>query len=180
MQCTFHNDRQISNRDDKKPQIILHYNRTKCAVDKFDRAIANYTCKRKSKRWPTIVFSNILDVSVYNAYCLFTEINPTWQQNVTHKRRLFIEKLGELLVKPYIERRHNLPKAKTVKDIVIRIQNEAKPQLSLAQETGKKRGRCYLCEKTDNKSTNIGTVSKRYVCKMHLSVMCTKCKICLG
>lgn len=89
----FHNDKQISSRDDKKPQIILDYNYTKGAVDALDRAIANYTCRRKSKRWPTIVFSNILDISAYNAYCLYTEINPTWAINVTHKRRLFIENL---------------------------------------------------------------------------------------
>lgn len=78
--------------------------------------------------------------------------------------------MGKLLVKPYIKRRHNLPRTKIAKDIVKRIQNEAKLQSSLAA-IGQKRSRCYLCQKTDNKSTNICRVYDCYVCKLYVGNM---------
>ena len=53
---TAHNSKEVSNREDKKPKIILDYNATKGAVVTLDKLIATYTCKRKTKRWPVTVF----------------------------------------------------------------------------------------------------------------------------
>lgn len=68
---TLHNYKEISARDDKKPTIIMDYNETKEAVDTLDQLVATYSCKRKTNRWPVIIFYNILDISAYNA-----SINP--------------------------------------------------------------------------------------------------------
>nr|XP_042902448.1 piggyBac transposable element-derived protein 4-like [Parasteatoda tepidariorum] len=57
---TLHHDKEVCNRPDKKPQIILDYNSTKGAVDTLDQLLSTYICKRKTNRWPMIVFYNML------------------------------------------------------------------------------------------------------------------------
>ncbi|CAJ0922094.1 unnamed protein product [Ranitomeya imitator] len=46
-----------------------------------------------------ILFYNILDVSAYNAFVLWREIDPDWNRNKLHKGRLFLEELGKSLVR---------------------------------------------------------------------------------
>ncbi|XP_062864594.1 piggyBac transposable element-derived protein 4-like [Trichomycterus rosablanca] len=75
---TMHKDASLSTREDMKPQMILDYNSTKGGVDNLDKVIATYSCQRKTARWPLVVFYNIVDVSAYNAYVLWIEINQQW------------------------------------------------------------------------------------------------------
>ncbi|XP_055857603.1 uncharacterized protein LOC129920290 [Episyrphus balteatus] len=60
---TFHHDSKVSDRADKKPAIILDYNKCKGGVDTLDKAVSCYTCKRKTKRWPQVVFSNMVNIT---------------------------------------------------------------------------------------------------------------------
>lgn len=75
LMSTLHRD-----TEDKKPQVILDYNHNKGGVDNLDKVTSVYTCKRKTARWPLVIFYNILDVSAYNSFVLWTEINPTYNQ----------------------------------------------------------------------------------------------------
>nr|XP_023665676.1 piggyBac transposable element-derived protein 4-like isoform X1 [Paramormyrops kingsleyae] len=45
LMSTQHREGQISDREDKKPEIILHYNATKGGVDTLDMVTACYSCK---------------------------------------------------------------------------------------------------------------------------------------
>ncbi|XP_041835271.1 uncharacterized protein LOC121635921 [Melanotaenia boesemani] len=63
-----------------------------------------------TSRWPVAVFHNIIDVSCYNAFVLWREINPDWLQRKRNKRRLFLEQLGLALVDPLIRRRTHMPR----------------------------------------------------------------------
>ena len=81
LMSTLHRDKTINNKEDKKPQIILDYNATKGAVDTLDQLVSTYTCKRQTKHWPMIVFYNIIDISAYNAFVLWTAINPDCNKN---------------------------------------------------------------------------------------------------
>ncbi|XP_029353197.1 large neutral amino acids transporter small subunit 3-like [Echeneis naucrates] len=56
-----------------------------------------YTCKPMTARWHVALFHNILDVSAFNAYVVWTAIDPTWNQGKSFKRRLFIAELGKAL-----------------------------------------------------------------------------------
>jgi len=48
-----HHDGVVHNeRADRKPEIILEYNRTKGGVDCVDQQVAEFTCVRPAKRWP--------------------------------------------------------------------------------------------------------------------------------
>lgn len=127
LQSTLHSDKSVSDGPGKKPTIILDYNRTKGSVDTMDKAVACYSTKRKTNRWPMIVFYNILDISAYNAYVLYTQANNTWRVKDTRRRRLFLENLGMSMVKTQIERRTHLPRARAAKHVIEKFKSAVQP-----------------------------------------------------
>ena len=48
-----------------KPEIIAHYNAHKGCVDNM---VGTYSVKRKSSRWPLVLFFNIIDIAAITAY----------------------------------------------------------------------------------------------------------------
>nr|XP_061799518.1 piggyBac transposable element-derived protein 4-like [Nerophis lumbriciformis] len=105
---TKHRKPQGENSSKKKPQIILDYNRCKGAVDRLDQVCGTYSVRRRAQRWPMCLFYHMVDVSCYNAFVLFTEINPDWNAGKRYKRRLFLEELGMALIEPEMLRRRQL------------------------------------------------------------------------
>ncbi|XP_025991729.2 piggyBac transposable element-derived protein 4-like [Solenopsis invicta] len=61
-----HMSRNVSANAERKPIMILDYNKYKGGVDQADQMIATYTCKRKINRWPAALFGYILDTSALN------------------------------------------------------------------------------------------------------------------
>ena len=55
----------------KRPEIIKFYNETKIGVDLVDQMGQTHTCKRQTRRWPLILFYNVLDIAALNAYTVF-------------------------------------------------------------------------------------------------------------
>ncbi|KAL7830715.1 hypothetical protein SRHO_G00318420 [Serrasalmus rhombeus] len=84
---TLHKMAEISDREDRKPAIILDYNCNKGGVDNLDKVIGTYSYRRMTARWPLVIFYNIIDVSSYNAFVIWQEINPTWMSGKKNKRR---------------------------------------------------------------------------------------------
>ncbi len=80
-----HKDAAVSSGSDETPAIILDYNKNKRGVDNLDKLTATYTCQRMTRRWPMVVFYNMLDVSAYNAFVLRTHIHQGW--NSTKKKQ---------------------------------------------------------------------------------------------
>lgn len=54
-------------------------------------------------------FLNMLDISALNAYIVGMAVDPAWHQEKFHRRRLFLEELGNKLVTPQVARRQCLP-----------------------------------------------------------------------
>jgi hypothetical protein len=52
---------------------VLAYNRTKSGVDTFDKRIRGFSCKRKCRRWPYAIFSNIIDIATNNGCIIFND-----------------------------------------------------------------------------------------------------------
>ncbi|XP_055079099.1 piggyBac transposable element-derived protein 4-like [Periophthalmus magnuspinnatus] len=98
-------DEQEQQQQQHKPAAVLHYNRTKGGVDNLDKVTGTYSCRRKTCRWPMVIFHNMIDVSAYNAFVLWRELNPTWMPGKRNRRRLFLEQLGRALVGPSVIRR---------------------------------------------------------------------------
>ncbi|KAJ8015799.1 hypothetical protein DPEC_G00000030 [Dallia pectoralis] len=122
---TLHADARLNDRADRKPALILDYNRNKGGVDNLDKVIGTYSCRRMTARWPLAVFHNILDVSSYNAFVIWREVHPDWMPGKRNKRRVFLERLGKALVRPLIERRVTLPCTEASAAVVRAAREEA-------------------------------------------------------
>ncbi|XP_029900733.1 piggyBac transposable element-derived protein 4-like [Myripristis murdjan] len=196
LMSTRHKDAAVSSEKDKKPIIILDYNKNKGGVDTLDKLTGTYTCQRMTRRWSMVVFYNILDVSAYNALVLWTHIHQEWNANKKNKRRLFLEELGGSLVKAHIERREYTPRDPGAAALVRQIQNPQSPPstptrrglvpasptaspsskstTAAAATTSKKlpepkRKRCQVCpSSTDRKSSKVCFKCKRYLCHEHI------------
>ncbi|KAE8298350.1 hypothetical protein D5F01_LYC02844 [Larimichthys crocea] len=152
LMSTLHKDSDISDREDRKPVNILDNNRNKKGVDNLDKVIGTYSCRRMTARWPLVIFHNIIDVSSYNAFVIWREINPTWISHKKNKWRVFLEQLGKALVTPLIERRKHVPRTEASAAVVKAIQSAGAPDkpedpattaTSLAKAS--KRKRCQFC-----------------------------------
>ena len=64
MLSTLTNQPEISQRFDRKPEIILDYNAKKGGVDTVDQMIDTYRVKAATRRWPKIVFYTIKNLSI--------------------------------------------------------------------------------------------------------------------
>ena len=51
-------------------------------LNNLDDLIMNYTCKRKTNRWPMVLFMNMLDVGGIASLVVWLDNNPTWNENV--------------------------------------------------------------------------------------------------
>ena len=58
-------------------------------MDTLDQLVRNYTTKRRTNRWLQCIFYNILDISAYNGYVVYGEVNAEWNKTKKHRRRFF-------------------------------------------------------------------------------------------
>ena len=157
---TQHKENKISIGEKKKPELVLYYNKTKGGVDCADERIASYSIKYISKRWHVPVFCNIVDLSCYNAYVLYTTVFQEYQQGKSHKRRLFLSDLGMALS----ENHRNS-----------RVTGAPVPSISSNVEP-KKRGRCAFCPRNkDKKSVHRCFKCNSVACTDHMLVICPSC-----
>ncbi|XP_062864356.1 uncharacterized protein LOC134326079 isoform X3 [Trichomycterus rosablanca] len=180
---TLHADGDISNREDRKSIIILDYNRNKGGVDNLDKVIGTDSCRRMTARWPLVIFHNIIDVSSYNAFVIWREINQTWMSRKQNKRRVFLEQLGKALVTPLIERRKHVPHTEALAAVVKAIQSAGAPDqpedpatTATSPARASKRKRCQFCpQKKDCKTHTVCCRCKKYFCKGCALAYCPPC-----
>ncbi|KAF2904215.1 hypothetical protein ILUMI_01963 [Ignelater luminosus] len=83
-----HRDAAISKKEQKKPEIISHYNAIKGAVDTLDKIVAECSCNKQSRRFPVVLFMNLIDIAAVNAFILWTNLHPEWNFQYLERRRL--------------------------------------------------------------------------------------------
>ena len=81
---TMHSTNHINSDEESKPDAIVDYNLTKWGVDRLDQMANTYTCRRKTRRWPNVLFFNILYMCAINAYMTHTWLHPTWPGTTFH------------------------------------------------------------------------------------------------
>ncbi|KAM9307728.1 piggyBac transposable element-derived protein 4-like [Gastrophryne carolinensis] len=201
LMSTLHKDAAVSSGSDKKPRIILDYNKNKGGVDNLDKLTATYTCQRMTRRWPMVVFYNILDVSAYNGFVLWTHIHQGWNSKKKNKRRMFLEELGRSLVKAHIDQRERVPRDPAAAALVQQLQSStsASPTPTATQRASSpassststttatspvrppdsKRKRCQVCPSNKDRKTNTSCFTcKKYLCKEHTKSV-TFCHTCI-
>ncbi|XP_026036683.1 piggyBac transposable element-derived protein 1-like [Astatotilapia calliptera] len=97
---TKHRKPEVSDGEKRKPVIIDDYNQCRGGVDNLDMVVSTYSCRRRTNRWPMALFHNMIDVSLYNAFVLWTSVDRSWLQQKPHRRRLYIEEVGEMVSTP--------------------------------------------------------------------------------
>lgn len=78
LMSTLHRDGRICDQEHQKPEIIMDYNATKGGVENLDKLVTAYSCKRRTLRWPLVIFFDILDISAYNSFVIWMALNPEW------------------------------------------------------------------------------------------------------
>jgi len=161
-----------------KPEIILHYNKTKGGTDCFDQLCHSHTVSRKTLRWPMCVFFGLLDQAAVNARILLNCANIKEEKKPISAFHC-IESLYKYLIMPYLQQRYTNRSLR--RNIIICIgEILKKDRLSGPQETQRlvldKRVRCAFCDRTkDNKTKETCMVCERPICVDHRVYTCTDC-----
>ena len=95
MLSTMHNQREIESTLDQKPSIILFYTKTQDGVDTLDRMVRSYSTNLMTRRWPSVIFLNMIDVSAINAFIIWQGINHENGNICMRQRRKFFISLGK-------------------------------------------------------------------------------------
>lgn len=162
-----HNGEVHNERQDKKPEIILHYNRTKGAVDTLDQMVRTYSCQRKSRRWPMVFFQNLIDIAALNAYVVFSSVNTDYNIGKPQRRRLFLEELALDMISKGIADRQG---ARTRQPLPTPIPPRVFPR---AASEDRKRVRCERCPRTvDRKTSDHCDICDTALCKEHSRIIC--------
>ena len=75
-----------------------------CPVDNMDHLTIIFSCRRKTNRWPMVLFFNMLDVAGVAAFKIQKSLNPDWYFNDQQGRRQkFLKHLGQELTSDYTQ-----------------------------------------------------------------------------
>ena len=182
---TEHHDNKVAESLNKfKPNIILHYNATKGAVDTMDQMVKHYSSRRATRRWPLAIFQNMLDIAALNAYIVWTKLYPDWQENNQQdKRYQFLKCLSLEMVHQYVEKRaldfRGIPAAvQRDMSLIVKVPTQ-NPLPGPSESSSGSRGRCSLCPPGKKRVSRLGcTKCQRFVCSDHSSTLklCDECK----
>ena len=88
-----------------KPEVILHYNATKGAVDLCDAMLEAYPTRVPTRKWTVAVFMFMIGVAALNAYHIFVTNVPDSEKANARKggRRPFLRELGLALRRQQME-----------------------------------------------------------------------------
>lgn len=182
---TLHEFAEVLDDDKKLPAIIHDYNQTKFGVDIIDQCINNYTVRRISKRWPMVVFYNLIDIAAINALALWICQKPDWQNKKKYIRRLFLEELAKSLTHAQLERRSQQSRLSSKVKLGLQSMGyQLKVEKSKDEECmsrSVKRRRCFICPTNqDRRIKQICDICKKNVCRSHSytfkSIICHSCQ----
>lgn len=168
-----HADNSVSNEAHSKPVMIMDYNRTKGAVDNSDKLIREYSCGRRTERWPFRIFMNMVDIAAMNAFIIFIQKNPEWNLSNSSRRKKFLLDLGKKLAEPNMRKRLQ-NEAKTIPSLrralsACGVADEIEKNCeNFIKRDGKKRGRCFLCPRNRDKKSKVKcSTCSNFVCNDH-------------
>jgi len=138
-------------------------------VDVVDEMLSSYSTKRKTNRWPVVVFANMLDISAFNAFTIFNEIDPVFSQKYKKRSRAqFQEKLGLSLASNFLKSNIAPSQSKPANT----LENIRSPP------SKRIRGKCGQCSNTpqkNNKCDFICSMCSQFLCKSHKLIICQTC-----
>ena len=97
-----HPNPEISSTIKKKPQMILDYNINRSGVDKLDQMVKEYRPYRATRRWPCVLFFDLIAFATQAAWVLYCLKFPDCHICKTKNKKRFLYRLGIELVTPLI------------------------------------------------------------------------------
>lgn len=150
-----------------KPEIIAYYNSTKGGVDEIDKKCSIYTCSRRTRRWPMVIFYRMLDISTVNAHVLYQAdgVNAI-------DRGQFIKILARTAVLSHMQRRvYNTHIPRDIRVNLARILgSDLPPEPQNLEDRPKTRKTCASCPPKLNRKSNY----QCNTCKKHVCLQCAK------
>lgn len=156
---------QITKRNTtiEKPKAVVEYNHTMGGVDRMDASIANYSIKRKQRKYYKKIFRQFLDLSVWNSFVLYKKNGG--ELNHLFFRIKLVDRLTEENIFTEKER-------KSVPQNISALRFEGNHFPSYVPATPKKSQpsrRCYICcRKNDETGKKI---------RKETRFQCTKCNV---
>ena len=162
----------------EKPSTVLQYNKTKSGVDIADKRVRGLSCKRKCRRWPYAIFSNVVDIACNNASIIFAAQHPEIRRQEAHY--LFNKNAGYQLLKEQLNRRANKRNLKENSKIALRQMGIAigNPRLAPAAVNLQRQTRCALCPRNVDRKTKLAcSICRKPICQEHRSTRCCDCEL---
>ena len=169
---TMHHTATTEGEEDK-PEIVLHYNKTKSGVNNMDHLATIFYCRRKNNQWSMVLFYIMLDVAEVAAFVIWISLNPDWSFNDRQGRRnKFLKQLGQKLTNAYIQiqlQTQSCLKSNVRNALKIIGKLDDLPQPAPAPEN-RPRKCCRLCPTQINKKTpGVCNICHTNVCPAHSS-----------
>lgn len=165
---TMHHQGEVEDDVNRKPKIILYYNKTKGGVDKVDEMKGSYSVSRKTARWPLTIFFCEMNIAGINSQVIY-EFNT----KANLKRREFLRSLAKELCSEHIHRRLTMDIPLNIRTSIHNVLRIPVPPTSRADSPV---GRCGYCSsKKNRKTTTTCQTCSRYICKEHRVDICVRC-----
>ena len=151
--------------------MIIDYNFGKKGVDQMDEAVEEFTCRRKTVRWPLLVFYNMLDIAANNTFILMKKGGST------SSKKQFLRYVSLQLVESYAKHRF---RSNAYLQTSIKEAGQLfgfLPSPSVIPQASCKVNRCHVCHKNSrSKCASCGV----FICLLHWhfvkSCVCLVCK----
>ena len=159
--------------DDKKLPCAIHdYNQMKNGVDAFNRCIENHTVRRISRRWPMIVFYNMIDIALINAMTIWLGHNASSNIGRMNSRRALLTEVSRSLMEMQQKRRATeirlMPKVKIALQALGHDIGSQVTTDTITDVVNRTKRRCYLCPaQPGRKVRQTCQRCSRHVCLSH-------------
>ena len=143
----------------KKPTVITDYNKHKGGIDTCDENCEEFSCLRKTNRWPMVLNYNLINVATNNAFILMRGSGKC------DRKTDFLKQLCFQLGQPYVSNRKLRGATKALAKKMGFIDTAFNTINRTVQ--GIERGRCYRC----GKHTRLAClVCRRRVCPQNKKI----------
>ena len=168
-----HTNSSVTADECKKPLTILDYSQRKGGVDMFDKNLEEFSCRRKTVRWPLLFFYNMIGAAANNLHILLKKI---WE--IFQIKKAFLKHLTFQLTTPAVEARPRLSNQKhIVRDAAAQVGFSIPFESSIRPgSTSRHQTRCRVCKKhTRSRCDNCG----KGVCpQLQKTSKSCKCGLC--
>lgn len=170
---TMHENAELATNG--KPEIIVHYNQTKGGVDTFDQMCSSMCCNRKTRRWPMVIFYDMINIACINSYIIYTTNTLKLNKKPMNRYQYMIE-LSNCLADSWLRERLK------IKTLRRDIRTDIASILNLPEETEtadyleKKRKTCFYCPSRKRRMTSTYCDQcKNAICGEHRGNICREC-----